>query len=578
MFTISRSDSKTCGGKVGVVIHATKKFEMTSSKILDLDWEAAQNFLLTKECYCDFDLPQYFNFEAILKKLAESKDFQELTNFEEAKNRLKVNYILYTNKDQNYAWRPLQLIHPVLYVALVQKITKEENWQEIQQKFPKASSEKIECVSLPIVGKGNKYSRGQQINNWVKEVQQKSLELALDFEYLHHTDISECYGSIYTHTIAWALHGKTECKNKLKKSDNKKSDNKSKKWWLGEEIDNFLRCMSHGQTNSIPQGSVLMDFIAEMVLGYADKELEGKLKDKGFEYKILRYRDDYRIFTNSKKDGAEILKILTEVLIDLGLKINPAKTKSSSQIIRDSIKPDKLYWIVNNKLNLEKSRQKKLLIIHDFAEKFPNSGTLTNLLIKFFEKEEKAIYQQGFRKILMFIMISNCQESFPNNLSSSFFWYFANYAKGKDSKILISILADIAIKNFRAIPKIFALISLYLSYLESDEEKIEICKKIKNKFQNLPNVGHLEIWLQRLTIKLDRDQEQTELLCKMAKLGDGNKEGKFKKLEIWNCDWSLGNKIKLIINKTPVIDEAKIEEISSIFSKEEVDVFAEYYS
>ncbi len=509
---------------------------MTSSKILDLDWEAAQNFLLTKECYCDFDLPQYFNFEAILKKLAESKDFQELTNFEGAKNYLKVNYILYTNKDQNYAWRPLQLIHPVLYVALVQKITKEENWQEIRQKFPKASSEKIECVSLPIVVKGNKYSRGQQINNWIKEVQQKSLELALDFEYLHHTDISECYGSIYTHTIAWALHGKPECKNKLKKSDNKSEK------WLGDEIDNLLRCMSHGQTNSIPQGSVLMDFIAEIVLGYADKELEGKLKDKGFEYKILRYRDDYRIFTNSKKDGAEILKILTEVLIDLGLKINPAKTKSSSRIIIDSIKPDKLSWIVNNKLNLEKYRQKKLLIIHDFAEKFPNSGTLTNLLSKFFKKEKKTKSQI------------------------------------KNPKILISILADIALKNFRAIPKIFALISFYLSYLESDEEKIEICKKIKNKFRNLPNVGHLEIWLQRLTIKLDRDQEQTELLCKMAKLGDGNKKGKFKKSEIWNCDWNLSNEIKLIINKTPVIDEAKIEEISSIFSKEEVDVFAEYYS
>jgi hypothetical protein len=28
--------------------------------------------------------------------------------------------------------------------------------------------------------------------------------------------------------------------------------------------------MRHGQTNGIPQGSVLMDFIAEMVLGYAD--------------------------------------------------------------------------------------------------------------------------------------------------------------------------------------------------------------------------------------------------------------------------------------------------------------------
>ncbi len=95
---------------------------------------------------------------------------------------------------------------------------------------------------MPIVVKGNKYSRGQQINNWVKEVQQKSLELALDFEYLHHTDISECYGSIYTHTIAWAIHGKPECKNKLKKSDNK-SEN-----WLGDpEQDGVCKPRPHVQ-------------------------------------------------------------------------------------------------------------------------------------------------------------------------------------------------------------------------------------------------------------------------------------------------------------------------------------------
>jgi hypothetical protein len=55
--------------------------------------------------------------------------------------------------------------------------------------------------------------------------------------------------------------------------------------------------MRHGQTNGIPQGSVLMDFIAEMVLGYADTLITKKLKeikcDK--DYQILRYRDDFKI-------------------------------------------------------------------------------------------------------------------------------------------------------------------------------------------------------------------------------------------------------------------------------------------
>ena len=37
--------------------------------------------------------------------------------------------------------------------------------------------------------------------------------------------------------------------------------------------------MRYGQTNGIPQGSVLMDFISEMVLGYIDKLLEEKISN-----------------------------------------------------------------------------------------------------------------------------------------------------------------------------------------------------------------------------------------------------------------------------------------------------------
>ncbi len=34
-----------------------------------------------------------------------------------------VNYKLITNKDGKYSWRPFQLIHPALYVNLVNNIT-----------------------------------------------------------------------------------------------------------------------------------------------------------------------------------------------------------------------------------------------------------------------------------------------------------------------------------------------------------------------------------------------------------------------------------------------------------------------
>ena len=35
--------------------------------------------------------------------------------------------------------------------------------------------------------------------------------------------------------------------------------------------------MSYGQTNGIPQGSILTDFIAEIVLGYADEQISSEI-------------------------------------------------------------------------------------------------------------------------------------------------------------------------------------------------------------------------------------------------------------------------------------------------------------
>ena len=62
--------------------------------------------------------------------------------------------------------------------------------------------------------------------------------------------------------------------------------------------------MQCGQTNGIPQGSVLMDFIAEILLGYIDEILTEQLNTAHIvNYKILRYRDDYRIFVNNPDEG-----------------------------------------------------------------------------------------------------------------------------------------------------------------------------------------------------------------------------------------------------------------------------------
>ena len=182
--------------------------------------------------------------------------------------------------------------------------------------------------------------------NWWNNVEQKSIELSLKYNWIGITDITDCYGSIYTHSIAWALHGISTAKINRKET------------LIGNAIDKKIRNMTYGQTNGIPQGSLLMDFIAEIVLGYGDLLLTEILeKEKIEDYTILRYRDDYRIFTKDESTLNKILKLLSENLSTLNFKMNTQKTTISNDVISKSIKRDKIEALDLN-LNSDISIQK----------------------------------------------------------------------------------------------------------------------------------------------------------------------------------------------------------------------------
>ncbi|ODN42764.1 RNA-directed DNA polymerase [Piscirickettsia litoralis] len=209
---------------------------------------------------------------------------------------VNTNHNILINKDGKYTWRSLCLIHPLLYIDLVREITKETNWSLIQSKFDDfKSNPKITCMSLPQVEIFEPYGIGSRIAFWLEHVEKESIRSSLDFQFILHTDIANCYPSIYTHSIAWALHGKEFAKK-----------HRSCKKLLGNKIDKKIRQLNFDQTNGIPQGSVLMDFIAEIVLGCLDRILSNKLDDSGIgKYKIIRYRDDYRIFSNDREELAK---------------------------------------------------------------------------------------------------------------------------------------------------------------------------------------------------------------------------------------------------------------------------------
>lgn len=286
--------------------------------------------------------------------------------------------------------------------------------------------------------------------------------------------------------------------------------------------------MSFGQTNGIPQGSVLMDFIAEIVLGYADSELSQKIPDMSIDdYEIIRYRDDYRIFTNNPQDGNLIVRLLAEILVDLGLKLNSQKTFASDHVIANSIKQDKLDWIKSQKriTNL----QGHLLLIHDFSSRHPNSGSVNKALDKFFTRIKRLKDDRD------------------------------------DILVLISILVDIMFKNPRAYPIGAAILSKFLSSVTSgDADKIGILDDVIRKFRLLPNIGYLEIWIQRIVLKTGHEVPFEEPICK--KLNDEN-------VSLWNSDWLNDNRLKQIITSCPIVKRKIIEEMDEVIEEEEVRLF-----
>ncbi|MBD5807451.1 hypothetical protein DTK66_10200 [Lactobacillus sp. M31] len=367
-------------------------------KILDLDAKKAREAFLLSKNYFNCNLPEYFDFTLVLKeidKVLRKKNKQPDTLLgtlngkygikkdcldEQLKKSEDIHINLYLNKNGEYDWRKLQIVNPYLYVSLVHLITQKDNWSKIQDRFKAFDDEcgsEIICTSIPFIKKdgSNAESKDEGIN-WWKYFEQESLKMGLFYKYCVQTDLVNCYGAIYTHTIAWALEGKDEAK-----------ENRGEGALLGNKIDSTIQRMQNGQTNGIPQGSKVFDLIAELVLRYSDSKLIKKLHAENIKrsFKILRYRDDYRIFANNKETLDKIVKELSFISAELNMHFNNTKTRLSTDVISSSIKPDKMYWVDYESLmeSSEISDQKKLLMIYKLTMKFPNTGSVKKALIAF---------------------------------------------------------------------------------------------------------------------------------------------------------------------------------------------------
>lgn len=491
-------------------------------RLIDLSNEEAKEHFLKCSSYFNSDLPGYISFEPILTAVSDVMNGGSFTQFR-SKNPSDfsgVNYNLIANKDGKLAWRPYELMHPAIYVSLVNIICDAENWEIITHRFAEFEGGAIDCCSAPVMSLDEQTDVATQVMNWWQKVEQRSLAYSLEFSHVLHTDVTDCYGSLYTHSISWALHGLDEAKEK-----------KQDKSLLGNKIDFHIQSSRYGQTNGISQGSVLMDFIAEIVLGFIDEQINLKLKDQA-DFRILRYRDDYRVFANSDDHAESILKIISDKLRTVGMKLGVSKTYSCRNVVEGSIKPDKLAGIELQDLGKANAKtiQKQLLRLHSFGQRFPNSGALRRLVSEF------------HRNI-------STQTSAPGDL-----------------EVQVAIATDIAFVS----PATFTAIAGILSHLISlspSEEKTALWEKVRKKMSRVPYNGYLEIWLQRVTQPKTVAIEfaSNESICKIVNGED---------IPLWENGWVASGDLLRALKATKIV-VSPAEDVNEIVSPEEIELFTQ---
>ena len=383
-------------------------------------------------------------------------------------------------------------------------------------------NDEVQPIAIQYQDKKGKL-KAEQILNWWSEFEQASLAQALKYKMMFSTDVTDCYGSIYTHSIPWALHGKDVAKSRRKDGT-----------LLGNMIDKRIQAMRFGQTNGIPQGSVLMDFIAELVLGYVDELLDRQLRTANIDdYYILRYRDDYRIYVNDSSLGERILKELTVILSGLGMRLNSSKTRVSDDIVLDSVKLDKLKWlsIDNNFKNL--TLEKKLLLLYDHATRFPNCGSIMKPLTDLHSNFDA-------------ICFVSVEQTFA----------------------CVAILVELAYRNPKCYHVCMALLAKLITRLNSDECR-QAAQSVLEKFKRLPNTGYLQIWLQRIMLPCNIKLTYTERLCKAV-------ESPFA--DLWDNEWLAGDvELQSMMTFAAIVDWKQIRELRPTMSNEEVNLFAAHY-
>ncbi len=239
----------------------------------------------------------------ILLKPTTEKDSK---NLDKTFKKRKHDFIRYEPLHAVNIPRQMGVPHPESH--LVQCLALKQHWATIKghcakPKTPvsrlfvrKTSSERVFRMNY----KGKEHFEHEEID--IREM--------MGAHYVVYTDISNCFPSIYTHSIPWALHGRSKskkCRSVL---------------LAGNLLDKATQGIRDGQTNGILIGPHSSNVVSEIILTRIDYEMT----KKGYE-RFSRYIDDYTFYAKTYDEAEKFIHDLGMQLREYELVLNDRKTE-----------------------------------------------------------------------------------------------------------------------------------------------------------------------------------------------------------------------------------------------------------
>ncbi|KMT65793.1 antiviral reverse transcriptase Drt3b [Catenovulum maritimum] len=154
---------------------------------------------------------------------------------------------------------------------------------------------------------------------------ERFVQLEKKYNQMWLLDIANCFDSIYTHSISWAVKDKQFIKDHVTYSSQ-----------VCQKMDTIMQRSNNNETNGICIGAEFSRVFSEIIFQKIDKNIEEFLDIKmglkhEIDYEVIRYVDDYMIFASSEKVAKSVYKAISDSLNEYNLYLSDSKTHKYSR-------------------------------------------------------------------------------------------------------------------------------------------------------------------------------------------------------------------------------------------------------